>query len=64
MAQGGVYLCGGIAPGILPRLVAGGFGAAFNDKGSHSGLTRKMPIFVVVNEGLGVLGAAALASGA
>ena len=64
MARGGVYLCGGIAPAILPRLLAGGFGAAFNDKGSHAVLTRKMPIFVVINEGLGVLGAAALASGA
>jgi glucokinase len=64
MAQGGVYICGGIAPAILSRLVAGGFGAAFNDKGSHSGLARKMPVFVVINDGLGVLGAAALASGA
>jgi glucokinase len=64
LARGGVYVCGGIAPAILRRLLAGGFAAAFNDKGSHSALARKMPVFVVVNEALGVLGAAALASGA
>lgn len=60
IARGGVYVAGGIAPKILPRLVGGAFAAAFNDKGSHSALVRKMPVFVVTNEKLGVLGAAAM----
>ena len=60
MARGGVYVAGGIAPKILPRLLAGGFCAAFDDKGSHSELARKMPVFVVTNEKLALLGAAAL----
>jgi glucokinase len=60
MARGGVYVAGGIAPKILLRLVAGGFGAAFNDKGSHSAFVREMPIFVVTNDKLGLLGAAAM----
>jgi glucokinase len=63
MARGGVYVAGGIAPKILPRLVAGGFGTAFNDKGSHSAFVREMPIFVVRNEKLGLLGAAAMVAG-
>lgn len=62
MARGGVYVAGGIAPKILPRLAAGGFCAAFNDKGSHSDLARKMPVFVVTNEKLALLGAAVLAA--
>jgi glucokinase len=59
MARGGVFIAGGIAPRILSRLLAGGFGAAFNDKGSYSSVVGKMPVLVVTNEGLGVLGAAA-----
>jgi len=62
MARGGVYVAGGIASKVLPRLAAGGFRAAFNDKGSHSGFVRKMPVFVVTNERLGLLGAAAMSA--
>ena len=61
MARGGVFIAGGIAPGILPRLLAGGFVAAFNDKGTHSEHARRIPVQVVLNERLGVIGAAAAA---
>lgn len=62
MARGGVYIAGGIAPKILPRLRKGGFCAAFNDKGVHSAALRKIPVFVVTNDKLGLFGAALLAS--
>jgi glucokinase len=61
-ARGGVYIAGGIAPKILPRLAAGGFVAAFNAKGEFAALARKMPVRVVTNEKLGLLGAALCAS--
>jgi len=61
MARGGVFVAGGIAPKILPRLQAGGFIAAFNDKGEFSEYVRRMPVHVVINERLGLLGAAAAA---
>jgi len=60
-AQGGVYVAGGIAAKILPRLAAGGFVAAFNAKGPHAGLARSFPVHVVATQRLGLLGAAQVA---
>jgi glucokinase len=62
LARGGVYIAGGVAPKILPRLAAGGFVAAFTAKGAHSGLAARMPVHVVTEERLGLLGAALLAA--
>jgi len=62
VARGGVYVAGGIAPKILPRLAAGGFLAAFNAKGRFGKLARKVPVRVVTNERLGLLGAALCAA--
>ena len=62
LTRGGVYITGGIAPKILPRLRAGGFMVAFNAKGAHSDVVRKIPVSVVTNERLGLLGAALIAS--
>jgi len=58
LARGGVYITGGIAPKLLPRLTAGGFMATFNDKGSSAHLTRACPVHVVTNPDLPLLGAA------
>jgi len=58
MARGGVYVAGGIAPKILPRLAAGGFAKAFNDKARFADAARRMPVHVVLNERLPLLGAA------
>ena len=63
LARGGVFLAGGIAARILPQLAAGPFLGAFNAKGAHSGLAARFPVKVVVNERLGLLGAAKLAAG-
>jgi glucokinase len=58
LARGGVFVTGGIAPKLLPRLAAGGFLAAFNDKGSFAPLARACPVHVVTNPDLPLLGAA------
>ena len=63
LARGGVFLAGGIAPRILPQLAAGPFLTAFNAKGAHANLMTRLPVKVVVNERLGLLGAAKLAAG-
>jgi glucokinase len=55
---GGVYIAGGIALKILPKLKEGGFVRAFADKAKLSTQLAKIPIFVVLNEDAPVLGAA------
>ena len=63
LARGGVWLAGGIAPKLLSRLRSGPFLAAFGAKGTHARLMARFPVNVVVNERLGLLGAAKLAAG-
>lgn len=57
LAHGGVYIAGGIALRIVAKLQDGAFVRAFNDKGRMSLLTRAMPVRVVRNEAVGLLGA-------
>ncbi len=64
MARGGVYLAGGIAPKLLPRLRQGGFLAAFRDKAEHARLMPGFPVRLVVDEKLGLRGAAHLMAAA
>ena len=63
MAQGGVFLTGGIVAKILPRLKSETFRAAFCAKGVHSALLKRIPVKAVMFERLAVLGAAAFGSG-
>lgn len=62
MAQGGVFLTGGIVAKILPRLKQERFRAAFCAKGAHSNLLKRIPVKAVVSERLPVLGAARFAA--
>lgn len=55
---GGVYIAGGIALKILPKLKDGSFVRAFSDKAKLSTQLAKIPIYVVLNEDAPVLGAA------
>ena len=57
-ATGGVFVGGGIAPKILPRLRDGKFVAAFEDKGRFREFMKKIPLNVVLFEDTGLLGAA------
>lgn len=63
LATAGVYVGGGIAPKILPRLRAGGFLAAFRDKGRFRPLVERMPVKVILNPQTALLGAARVAAG-
>ena len=62
LPYGGVFVVGGVAAKILPRLEAGGFVRAFTDKGAFGALAKSFPIAVVTNERLGLIGAARIAS--
>jgi glucokinase len=61
MATGGIYLGGGIPPRILAKLDGDRFLSSFSDKGRFKGLLEKMPVYVILNDKAGLLGAAAKA---
>lgn len=58
MATGGVYLGGGIPPRILPALEQDRFLDAFRSKGRHSDLMDRLPVHVVLNPNIALLGVA------
>jgi glucokinase len=61
LAVNGVYLGGGIAPRILPFLRAGGFLAAFRDKGRLGPMLARVPVAVLRDDRAALWGAARLA---
>lgn len=56
-ARGGVYVAGGIAPKIISRLTDGRFMRAFRSKGNMSHYVAAIPVRVVVNPNVGLMGA-------
>jgi glucokinase len=64
VATAGVYVGGGIAPKILPALESGVFMDAFRDKTPMSDLLAAIPVYVILNDEAGLLGAAVFANGA
>lgn len=62
MSRGGLFLGGGIAPKILPRLQQGAFLDAFFNKGRMRPLLEAVPVRVVLNDRAALYGAALLAS--
>jgi glucokinase len=60
LATGGVYIAGGIAPCIVETL-HGGFLEAFREQGPMSALVARVPLQVVAEPRVGLLGAARLA---
>jgi len=61
LTRGGIYLGGGIAPRILPKLREGPFLRAFVDKGRLSGLLSQIPVRVILNDRAALIGAAVCA---
>jgi glucokinase len=57
-ATGGVFLAGGIAPKLLPKLTSSLFLKAFLDKGRMQHLMESMSVSVITNDSLALLGAA------
>jgi glucokinase len=62
LATGGVFLAGGIARRILNVLRAGEFMRSFTEKGRMAALLSRIPVHVITNEFVGLLGAAVVAS--
>ncbi|NJK40394.1 MAG: glucokinase [Acaryochloridaceae cyanobacterium SU_2_1] len=62
LPYGGLYITGGIAPKILPLLQQGKFLENFQLKGRVSPLLQKVPVHVVLNPKLGLIGAALYAA--
>lgn len=61
LATGGVYVAGGIAPKIIDKLRDGAFMEAFCNKGRMRALAETMPVHVITNPEVGLLGAAVVA---
>ncbi len=57
LALGGLYVAGGIAPKILPILQEGWFMAGFTAKGRFSRLLEEVPVEVVLNPKIVLIGA-------
>jgi glucokinase len=58
MATGGVYLGGGIPPRILPALEQERFLKAFHRKGRLSDVLERVPVHVILNPEVAILGTA------
>jgi glucokinase len=63
VATGGLYLAGGIAPRMVERFRDGRFLEAFLGKGRYRTLLERVPVHLVTNTRVGLLGALALAGG-
>jgi len=62
LATAGVYIGGGIAPKILKALSDGRFLEAFRDKGRYGDFMSAMPVYVILNDRTGLMGAARYAA--
>jgi glucokinase len=58
LSTGGIYLGGGIAPKMLPKLAGPLFMQAFISKGRMQALLEAMPVSVITNDRIALLGAA------
>jgi glucokinase len=61
LPYGGLYVAGGIAPKILPMLQQGAFMKAFCSKGRMRPLLEKIPVHVILEPRVGLIGAALMA---
>lgn len=62
LAEGGVYIAGGIAPKLIRKLKEGAFMQAFRAKGRFQEWLSGLQVAVVMNPQVGLLGAALAAS--
>ncbi|HQR52745.1 MAG TPA: glucokinase [Burkholderiales bacterium] len=57
LPRGGIYIAGGIAPRIVPKLREGAFLHGVTAKGRFTGLMAEMPVHLVTNDDVGMFGA-------
>lgn len=62
LATGGVYIGGGIAPKILPKLREERFSQAFVSKGRYKRFLSAIPVYVILNDKAALLGSASFAA--
>jgi len=62
LPYGGLYIAGGIAAKNLSLMTSGAFMNAFSEKGRVSGLLEKIPIHIILNPKVGLIGAALYAA--
>jgi glucokinase len=62
LPYGGLYVAGGIAAKILPLIQEGSFLRSFGQKGRVSPLLERVPVHVILNPQVGLMGAAICAS--
>lgn len=61
LPRGGIYVAGGVAARIAGAMQRGDFLRAFLDKGRFQALLQTLPLHIVLNQEVGLLGAAACA---
>ncbi len=61
LPRGGIYVAGGIAAKIAAQMQGSDFMSAFLDKGRFNGLLAAMPLSIVMNPQIGLLGASMVA---
>lgn len=61
LATGGIYIGGGIAPHILPKLQHPSFLDSLTAKGRFRAMLEQIPVHVILNEHAGLFGAARIA---
>lgn len=57
LAKGGVYIAGGIAPKLIDKLRDGSFMGSFYSKGRYESYLSSLPVSVIANPDVGLLGA-------
>ncbi|MEA5535433.1 glucokinase [Crocosphaera sp. XPORK-15E] len=57
LPYGGLYVAGGIAAKILPLMKNGDFMQAFQSKGRMSSLLNQIPVHIILNPDIGLIGA-------
>ena len=58
LPHGGLYIAGGIAPKILPLLQEGSFLLNFTQKGRMRSILTQIPVHIILNSQVGLIGAA------
>ena len=62
LPYGGLYIAGGVAAKNLPLMQTGSFINAMVDKGRMRALLERIPVYVILNEQVGLIGAALCAA--
>ncbi|MBD2568287.1 glucokinase [Anabaena lutea] len=62
LPHGGLYIAGGIAPKILPLMQNGSFMLNFTQKGRMRSILEEIPVHIILNQQVGLIGAAVCAA--